>query len=70
MPPPQRIGRYLVQRRLGSGAFAVVWLAQDERLQAPVAVKVLADNWAGRLDIRERFLSEARLLRQAGSGGV
>ncbi|WP_431035345.1 serine/threonine-protein kinase [Streptomyces sp. P6-2-1] len=70
MSPPQRIGRYLVQRRLGSGAFAVVWLAQDERLQAPVAVKVLADNWAGRLDIRERFLSEARLLRQAGSGGV
>ncbi|WP_043255258.1 serine/threonine-protein kinase [Streptomyces sp. Tu6071] len=70
MPSPQRIGRYLVQRRLGSGAFAVVWLAQDERLQAPVAVKVLADNWAGRLDIRERFLSEARLLRQAGSGGV
>lgn len=70
MPPPQQIGRYRVERRLGSGAFAVVWLAHDDRLEAPVAIKVLADNWATRLDIRERFLSEARLLRQAGSGGV
>ncbi|MFE9252023.1 protein kinase [Streptomyces sp. NPDC007088] len=70
MPSPQQIGRYRVLRRLGSGAFAVVWLAHDDRLDAPVAVKVLADNWAYRMDIRERFLSEARLLRRAGSGGV
>ncbi|KOV63913.1 serine/threonine-protein kinase [Streptomyces sp. MMG1121] len=64
----ERIGRYRLERPLGSGAFATVWLAHDEELQAPVAVKVLAENWAHRLDIRERFLSEARLLRRAGSG--
>ncbi|MEU0005172.1 serine/threonine-protein kinase [Streptomyces sp. NPDC006314] len=66
----ERIGRYRLERPLGTGAFATVWLAHDPELQAPVAVKVLAENWAHRLDIRERFLSEARLLRRAGSGRV
>ncbi|MEU6283013.1 serine/threonine-protein kinase [Streptomyces sp. NPDC047028] len=66
----ERIGRYRLERRLGSGAFATVWLAHDEELDAPVAVKVLAENWAHRLDVRERFLSEARLLRRAGSSRV
>ncbi|WP_307808128.1 serine/threonine-protein kinase [Streptomyces oryzae] len=70
MPSPDQIGRYRVDRRIGSGAFAVVWLAHDDRLEAPVAVKVMADNWAHRMDIRERFLAEARLLRRASSGGV
>ncbi|MFE2426189.1 serine/threonine-protein kinase [Streptomyces sp. NPDC059373] len=66
----ERIGRYRLERRLGSGAFGVVWLAHDDVLEAPVAVKVLAENWAHRLDIRERFLSEARLLRRADSNRV
>ncbi|MFI9245399.1 protein kinase [Streptomyces sp. NPDC053086] len=70
MHPLERIGRYRLERPLGTGAFATVWLAHDPELQAPVAVKVLAENWAHRLDIRERFLSEARLLRRAGSSRV
>ncbi|MFF3918015.1 serine/threonine-protein kinase [Streptomyces sp. NPDC001852] len=65
-----RIGRYRLERPLGTGAFATVWLAHDDELQAPVALKVLAENWAHRLDIRDRFLSEARLLRRAGSNRV
>jgi predicted Ser/Thr protein kinase len=70
MHSPERIGRYRLERPLGTGGFATVWLAHDPELQAAVAVKVLADNWAHRLDIRERFLSEARHLRRAGSGRV
>ncbi|SOE07168.1 serine/threonine-protein kinase [Streptomyces sp. Ag109_G2-15] len=66
----ERIGRYRLERPLGTGAFATVWLAHDDELAALVAVKVLAENWAHRLDIRERFLSEARLLRRAGSSRV
>jgi RNA polymerase sigma-70 factor (ECF subfamily) len=34
-----------VRRRIGSGGFATVWLAYDEQLDSPVAIKVLADNW-------------------------
>lgn len=45
----------------------MVWLAHDDSLDAPVAVKVMAENWAYRMDLRERFLSEARLLRKAAS---
>lgn len=46
----------------------MVWLAHDDSLDAPVAVKVMAENWAYRLDLRERFLAEARVLRKAASG--
>ena len=58
------IGRYTVERRLGVGGFATVWLGHDPVLDAPVAFKVLADNWAGDPDIVQRFLTEARLLRR------
>ncbi|MFJ9539537.1 serine/threonine-protein kinase [Streptomyces sp. NPDC101225] len=66
----ERIGRYRLERRLGTGAFGTVWLAHDDELEAPVAVKVLADNWSHRLDVRERFLSEARMLRRANSDRI
>ncbi|MFD3455099.1 serine/threonine-protein kinase [Streptomyces sp. NPDC058691] len=67
MPPLEQIGRYRLVRPIGAGAFAIVWLAHDDSLEAPVAVKVMAENWAYRLDLRERFLAEARLLRKAAS---
>jgi hypothetical protein len=65
--PPDAFGRYRVIRHLGSGSFATVWLAHDDRLDTPVAVKVLAENWTHHLDVRHRFLEEARILRQADS---
>jgi serine/threonine protein kinase len=52
------------------GGFASVWLYRDDELQSDVAVKALADNWAQRLDIRDRFLQEARILRRADSDYV
>ncbi len=56
--------------RLGVGGFASVWLYHDDELESEVAVKALADNWAQRLDIRDRFLQEARILRRADSDHV
>jgi serine/threonine protein kinase len=66
----EAIGRYQLRHRLGSGAFATVWLAHDPDLNVPVAVKVLADNWSADLDVRRRFLDEARLLRRISSDRV
>ncbi len=70
MANPERIGRYRVSRLLGSGAFASVWLGVDETIDQPVAIKVLADNWAHVPDVRNRFVQEARLLRTADSDRV
>ena len=64
------IGRYRLQDKIGAGAFATVWRGYDDDLDVDVAVKVLADNWASRADVRERFLSEARLMRRIASDRV
>jgi serine/threonine protein kinase len=58
------IGRYRLVRRIGAGSFATVWLGNDDDLDVPVAVKVLADNWASNDDVRNRFLTEARIMRR------
>lgn len=70
MSVPAHIERYRVDRRIGSGGFATVWLARDDLLDSDVAVKVLADNWTDRLDVRSRFTEEARILRRADSDHV
>jgi eukaryotic-like serine/threonine-protein kinase len=60
----EKIGRYRLDRRLGAGSFATVWLGHDDDLDVPVAVKVLAENWAANDDVRNRFLTEARIMRR------
>lgn len=67
---PSRLGRYAVRRRIGAGGFATVWLAYDEQLDSPVAVKVLADNWTEDHHVRQRFLEEGRYLRKVESPHV
>ncbi|MEV4141998.1 serine/threonine-protein kinase, partial [Dactylosporangium sp. NPDC049742] len=59
---PDRIGSYRIERLLGLGSFATVWLGFDPALGASVAIKVLAENWSHDLRVRERFLDEGRLL--------
>ena len=59
-----------MRRRIGAGAFATVWLAYDEHLDSPVAIKVLADNWTEDLHVRQRFLEEGRFLRKVESAHV
>ncbi|MFB9311479.1 serine/threonine-protein kinase [Nocardioides plantarum] len=67
---PSHFGRYAVRRRIGSGGFATVWLGYDEQLDAPVAIKVLADNWAEQHEVRTRFVEEGRYLRRVESPHV
>lgn len=54
-------GRYRIERRLGAGGMASVYLAHDGELGRPVAIKLLADNLAGDAAFRARFVREARL---------
>ncbi len=54
-------GRYRVERTLGRGGMAVVYLAHDEELHRLVAVKVLAEHIAGDGNFRARFLHESKL---------
>lgn len=70
MSTPEQIGRHRILEPLGVGGFATVWRGYDAELDADVAVKVLAENWAARADIRSRFVDEARLLRRADSDRV
>lgn len=53
--------RYHIERQLGQGGMASVYLARDEELDRPVALKLLADNLAGDATFRDRFEREARL---------
>src|ERR1044071_4729577 len=62
MKAPIEIGSYRIERLLGVGSFATVWLGFDPTLGARVAIKVLAENWSHDLRVRERFLDEARML--------
>lgn len=53
--------RYELKDRLGHGGMATVYGARDLKLDRDVAIKLLADNFAGDDEIRRRFSREARL---------
>jgi serine/threonine-protein kinase len=65
-PPPRSApagellaGRYRLERRIGQGGMAEVWVATDTDLDRRVAVKWLKTNLAGDPVVAERFRREA-----------
>jgi serine/threonine-protein kinase len=56
----QRLGHYLVQSVLGRGGMSIVYRAVDERLDRPVALKVISENLSADQEFRDRFVEEAR----------
>lgn len=52
--------QYLIGPEIGRGGMAVVYSAEDVRLQRHVALKVLPPDLAFRSDVRERFVREAQ----------
>jgi len=53
--------RYRLERLLGHGGMAAVWLAEDEVLERPVAIKVLSDTISSDPEFLARFRREAQV---------
>ena len=62
--------RYRVTRRLARGGMATVYIAQDERLDRPVALKVMHPHLADSADFVARFRREARSAARIVHPGV
>ena len=52
--------RYRLERKIGSGGMADVWLAEDTELDRQVAVKILHDRFAQDKEFVQRFQREAQ----------
>ena len=55
-----RLGRYDIERIIGSGGMGVVLKAHDSELNRPIAIKLLAPELAHNGPARERFAREGR----------
>ena len=62
--------RFRIERLLGIGGMGVVYLAIDQSLGVPVAIKLLRPELASRPEARERFRQELLLARQVSSPHV
>ena len=57
---PERLGGYRIQKLLGRGGMGLVYLAVQESLSRPVALKVVSSTLEQDPDFVRRFQSEAR----------
>ncbi len=60
-PSPERLGDYLILRRIGGGGMGVVYEAEHESLRNRVALKVMQPRFRADSKYLRRFHAEARL---------
>src|SRR2546430_5796 len=66
---PQELGRYRIEKLLGTGGMGVVYCAFDPDLERRVALKVLPDGTRAVVS-RERLLREARAMARLNHPNV
>ncbi len=64
------LGRYQLERILGKGGMGIVFSAHDEKLDRPVAIKLIRPDHFGNREMKERFEREARLVARIQHPGV
>jgi serine/threonine protein kinase/TPR repeat protein len=70
LPPGARLYEYVIERVLGHGAFGITYLARDENLNAPVAIKeYLPDEFAAR-DTRSTVVPKSVSTKQDYAWGL
>jgi serine/threonine-protein kinase len=65
-----RIQGYRIIRKLGAGAMATVFLAQQESLDRPVAIKVLPKKFSESEDFLQRFYKEGRAAAKLNDANI
>lgn len=63
------VGRYEIERELGSGGMAAVYLARDVAYDRPVAIKVMRPELASALGA-DRFVREVRITANIRHSGI
>jgi hypothetical protein len=65
-----QLGPYQITRRIGRGGMGIVYLAQDTRLERPVAIKMLVPQYTSDAKQRERLRREAKAAGKLSHPGI
>ncbi len=70
MATTHQIGKYPIEAELGRGAMGVVYRSTHPRLEIPVAIKVLAEQYSTDASFRQRFHREAATVAALNHPGI
>ncbi len=65
-----QLGKYPIEAELGRGAMGVVYRSTHPRLEIPVAIKVLSDQYSSDPSFRQRFHREAATVAALNHPGI
>ena len=65
-----QLGKYPIEAELGRGAMGVVYRSTHPRLEIPVAIKVLAEQYSSDASFRQRFHREAATVAALNHPGI